>query len=49
LRWRASAAIVNDRFILSLERMLNKYYARKYSIEKKNLAVGLKGLGAKTN
>jgi hypothetical protein len=29
--------------------MLHKDYDRKSSIEKKNLAVSLKGLGAKTN
>jgi hypothetical protein len=42
-------AIVNDRPILSSERMLHKDYNRKYSFEKKEIpVVGLKGLGAKT-
>jgi hypothetical protein len=49
MRWRVSAAIVNGRVILSSERMLYKNYDRGSSIEKKNLAVSLKGLGAKTN
>jgi hypothetical protein len=49
LRWREPAAIVNDRPILSSVRMLHKDYDRKCSIEKKNLAVSLKGLGAKIN
>jgi hypothetical protein len=40
------AAIVNDK--PSSEWMLNKDYDRRCSIEK-NLAVSLKGLGAKTN
>jgi hypothetical protein len=33
LRWRGSAAIVNDRFILSWERMLHKGYDCKCSVE----------------
>jgi hypothetical protein len=49
MRWRRSAVIVNDRLILSSERMLHKDYDRKCSIEKNILAVSLKGLGAKTN
>jgi hypothetical protein len=48
MRWRGSAAIANDRSILSSERMLYKDYERRFSIEKKNLAVSLKGFGAKT-
>jgi hypothetical protein len=36
MRWRGPAAIVNDRLILSSERMLYKDYDRKCSIEKKN-------------
>jgi hypothetical protein len=43
------AAIVNDRPSLSSERMLYNDYDRRCSIEKKNLAVSLKELGAKTN
>jgi hypothetical protein len=42
-------AIVNDRPLLSSERMLHKDYDRKGSVENKILAVSLKGLGAKTN
>jgi hypothetical protein len=49
MRWRRPAAIVNDRLILSSERMLYKDYDRRCSIEEKNLAMSLKGLGAKTN
>jgi hypothetical protein len=41
------AAIVNDRSILSSERMLHKGYDRKCSVEKEILVVSLKGLGAK--
>jgi hypothetical protein len=48
MRWREPAAIVNDRPILSSERMLHNDYDRKCSIEKNNLAVNLRGLGAKT-
>jgi hypothetical protein len=48
MRWRGPAAIVNDRPILSSERMLYKEYDRRCSLEKKTiLAVILKGLGAK--
>jgi hypothetical protein len=43
------AAIVNDRPILSLERILHKDYNRKCSVGKKLLVVSLKGLVAKTN
>jgi hypothetical protein len=49
MRWRGPEAIVNDRPILSDERMLRKDYDRKCSIEKKYLAVSLKRLSAKTN
>jgi hypothetical protein len=50
MRWRGPAAIVNNRLILSSEKMLYKGYDRGCSIEKnKILAVNLKGLGAKTN
>jgi hypothetical protein len=49
MRWREPAAIVNDIPILSSERMLYKDYDRRCSIEKKILALSLKGLGAKTN
>jgi hypothetical protein len=49
MRWRGPATIVNDRPILSSERMLYKDYDSRCSVEKKNLAVSLKGLGAKTN
>jgi hypothetical protein len=49
MRWREPAAIVNDRPILSSERMLYKDYDRRCSVGKKILAVGLKGLVAKTN
>jgi hypothetical protein len=48
MRWRGPAAIVNERLILSSERMLQKYYDRKGSVEK-IMVVGLKGLAAKTN
>jgi hypothetical protein len=43
LRWRGAAAIVNDRPILSSERMLLKDYDCKCSVEKM-LVVSLKGL-----
>jgi hypothetical protein len=50
MRWRGPAAIVNDRPILSSERMLYKDYDRRCSIERKKiLAVSLKGLAAKTD
>jgi hypothetical protein len=44
-----TAATVNDRPILSDEKMLHKDYNRKCSIEikKKILVVGLKGFGGK--
>jgi hypothetical protein len=48
MRWRRPAAIVSYRLILSSERMLYKDYDYRCSIEKKILAVSLKGLGAKT-
>jgi hypothetical protein len=34
LRWRVATAIVNDRFILSSERMLHKDCNRKCSVKK---------------
>jgi hypothetical protein len=34
LRWRGPAAIVNDRPVLSSERILRKDYDRKFSVEK---------------
>jgi hypothetical protein len=43
------AAIVNDRLILSSERMLHEDYNRKCSVGKKITVVILKGLAAKTN
>jgi hypothetical protein len=36
MRWRGSAAILYDRAILSLERMLYKDYDRRCSIEETN-------------
>jgi hypothetical protein len=36
LRWRGPAAIVNDKPILSSERVLHKDYTRKCSVGKKN-------------
>jgi hypothetical protein len=47
MRWRGPTAIVNDRFILSSERMLHKNYNRKYLVEKM-LVVILKRLVTKT-
>jgi hypothetical protein len=47
--WRGPAAIVNDRLILSSERMLHRDYNHKCSVDKKILVMGLKGLGAKTS
>jgi hypothetical protein len=50
MRWRGPAVIVNDKPILSSERMLYKDYDRRCSFERKKiLAVSLKGLGAKMN
>jgi hypothetical protein len=49
MRWRGPAAIVNDRPILSPERMLLEDCDRKCSIEKEILALSLEELGAKTN
>jgi hypothetical protein len=46
MRWRGPAAFVNDRPIVASERILYKGYDRRCSIEKKILAVSLKGLGA---
>jgi hypothetical protein len=45
MRWQEPAAIVNNKPILSSERMLCKDDDCRCSIEKKNL----KGLGAKKN
>jgi hypothetical protein len=42
-------AIVNDKPILSSERILYKDYDRRCSIKENILAVSLKGLGAKIN
>jgi hypothetical protein len=36
MRWRGQVAIINDKPILSLEKMLHMDYDRKYSIEKKS-------------
>jgi hypothetical protein len=45
-----ASSIVNDRPILSSERMLHKDYERKCSVKKKKLlVVSLKGLVTKTN
>jgi hypothetical protein len=41
--------IINDRPVLSSERVLYKDYDRRCSLEKKNLAVSFKGLDIKTN
>jgi hypothetical protein len=49
MRWREAAAIINDRPILTPERMLHKDYDHKCSVGKKILVVTLKGLVAKTN
>jgi hypothetical protein len=49
MRWRGPAAIVNDRPILSSERMLYKDYDLRCSFEKKIMAVSLKELVAKMN
>jgi hypothetical protein len=50
MHWRGTAAIINDKPILSSERMLRKDYDRRCSIEKRKiLAVSIKGLGAKAN
>jgi hypothetical protein len=48
LCWRRPAAIVNDRLILTSERMLHKDYYHKSSNEK-TFVMHLKGLDAKTN
>jgi hypothetical protein len=47
MRWRGPAATVNDRSILSSERIVHKDYDGRCSIETKFLAVSLKGLGGK--
>jgi hypothetical protein len=47
LRWRGPTAIINDRPILSLVKMLHKDYDCKFSFQRKILAVSLKWLGAK--
>jgi hypothetical protein len=49
MSWRGPAAIINYSPILSSETMLYKDYDRRCSVEKKILAVRLKGLGPKTN
>jgi hypothetical protein len=46
---RGPAKIVNDRPILSSERILLKHYDRKGLVEKKLMTVSLEGLGAKMN
>jgi hypothetical protein len=43
------AAIVNNKPILSLERMLHEDYNCKCAVENKIFFVSFKGLGAKTN
>jgi hypothetical protein len=47
--WQGPAATINDRPILSSERMIYKDYDGRCSIEINNLAVSLKGFGVKTN
>jgi hypothetical protein len=47
MRSQGPADIVNDRPILSSDRVLYKDYDRRCSIERKIRAVNLKGLGAK--
>jgi hypothetical protein len=49
LCWRGPRAFLNDRLILSSERMLDKDYNLKCSVEKKIQVVSLKGLVANTN
>jgi hypothetical protein len=50
MRWRGPAANVDDKPILSLERMLQKgSMTAGVQMKKKILAGSLKGLGAKTN
>jgi hypothetical protein len=49
MRWRGPAAIVNDRFILSSERMLHKDYNRKGLVEKTITGRESQRVGAKTN
>jgi hypothetical protein len=50
LRWRGPAATVNDKPILSSERMLHKDYEIKCSVGKQNYCVvSVKELVAKTN
>jgi hypothetical protein len=49
LRWRVAGAIINDRPILSSDRMLHKDYDSKCSVENILLVVSLKGLVTKTN
>jgi hypothetical protein len=49
MHWQGPAAIVNDRPILLSEMMLHKDYDRNCSVEKKNLAISFKELGAKMN
>jgi hypothetical protein len=49
MRWRGPAAIVNDKPILSSEGKYIRTITAGVQLRKKNLAVSLKGLGAKTN
>jgi hypothetical protein len=43
------SVFIRDKPIISSERMLDKDYYSKSSVEKKNLVESLKGLVAKTN
>jgi hypothetical protein len=43
------SVFIRDKPIFSSEMILHKGYYRKGSVERKSLAVGLKGPGAKTN
>jgi hypothetical protein len=49
LRWRGPASTVNDRPIISSDRMLHKDYNRKSSVVKRNTGRESQGVGAKTN
>jgi hypothetical protein len=49
VRAERPSIFIRDKPIYSPERMLHKDYYRKRSVEKISLAVGLKGLDAKTN
>jgi hypothetical protein len=48
-RWRGPAAIINDRSILSSERMLHKDYKRRCSVENKIIGRESQGIVAKSN